>query len=245
MKAADVMTRRVISIAADASILQAVRLMLQNRISGLPVVDARDNLVGIVTEGDFLRRAETGTQRRRLRWVEFLIGTGWLAGDYVHAHGRKVEEVMTRDPHTITVDTPIGDIVHLMEKRRIKRVPVVRGRKVVGIVSRANLMRALVSLALDAKAPALDDAAIRERLLAELDKEPWSPRASIDVVVRNGVVDLFGTIMDERVRDAVVVAAENTPGVKAVRDHLCWLDAHGGMIFPVPEPPAPAETRPV
>jgi CBS domain-containing protein len=239
MKAFDVMTPLVISVAPDASILEAVRLMLQNGVSGLPVVDTEGNLAGIVTEGDFLRRAETGTRQKSPRWLEFLIGTGSLAEDYVHTHGRKVEEVMTRDPHTVTVDTPIGDIVHLMEKHRIKRVPVVRGRKLVGIVSRANLMRALVSLALEAKAPPLEDTAIREQLLAELGREPWGPRASIDVVVRNGVVDLFGTIMDDRVREAVVVAAENIPGVKAVRDHLALLDVYSGIVFPRDEPLRP------
>jgi CBS domain-containing protein len=243
MKAADVMTRRVIAIEPEASILKAARLMLQNRISGLPVVDSEGNLVGIVTEGDFLRRTETATRQHSPRWLEFLIGTGAMAQDYIRTHARKVEEVMTRDPFTITVDTPISEIVDQMEKRRIKRLPVVRGRKLVGIVSRANLMRALISIALESKATTLDDAAIRDRLLEELRSEVWGPRTSIDVVVRNGVVDLFGTIMDDRVREAVVVAAENIPGVKAVRDHLALVDVYTGMLFPSAEehlrPPTP------
>ena len=126
MKVADVMTREVVSIAPEASVMEAVRLMLQHKISGLPVIDASGNLQGAVTEGDFLRRVETGTERKRSRLVEFLLGPGRLATDYVHATGRKVGEVMTPDVRTVTEDEQLERVVHLMERYRIKRVPVVR-----------------------------------------------------------------------------------------------------------------------
>jgi CBS domain-containing protein len=126
MKAKDVMTRHVITIAPDASILEALKLMLQNKISGLPVVDKNGNLAGIVTEGDFLRRSETGTERKRPRWVEFALGPGTLARDYVHSHGRRIDEVMTAEVQTIAEDSDLDEVVTLMEKHRIKRVPVVR-----------------------------------------------------------------------------------------------------------------------
>ena len=135
MKAKDVMTPNVVTIAPEASILEALRLMLQHRISGLPVVDKNGTLAGIVTEGDFLRRGELGTQRHRARWLEFLIGPGRLATEYVRACGRKVDEIMTTDLHTVTEETPLEEIVQLMEKHRIKRLPVVRGRQIVGIVA--------------------------------------------------------------------------------------------------------------
>ena len=118
MKAKDIMTSPVVSVEPDASVLQAVRIMLQRRMSGLPVVDREGRLIGIVTEGDFLRRAETGTQRRRARWLEFLLGPGRLADEYTQSHGRKVSEIMTRDPHTVTEDTPLEDVVRLMEKKQ-------------------------------------------------------------------------------------------------------------------------------
>ncbi len=124
----DVMTPNVISVTAGESVLEAVRLMLHNRISGLPVVDASGKLVGMVTEGDFLRRSELGTERRRPKWIEFLIGPGRLARDYVHASGRKVEEVMTTDPVTVVEDDPLDAVVELMERRHIKRVPVIAER---------------------------------------------------------------------------------------------------------------------
>jgi CBS-domain-containing membrane protein len=231
MKAKDVMTSPVISIEADAAVLQAVRIMLQRRVSGLPVIDKNGGLIGIVTEGDFLRRAETGTMRRRPRWLEFLIGPGRLAEEYTHSHGRKINDVMTSDPVSVTEDTSLDEIVKLMEKRQIKRVPVLRDGRLVGIVSRANLLHALAGLAREVKPTVQSDEAIRALLLAELAKQSWAPVALIDPIVRNGVVELWGTITDERERQALVVAAENVPGVKAVEDHLAWVDATSGMVI--------------
>jgi CBS domain-containing protein len=242
MKAKDIMTSRVVSVEADTPILQAARIMLQRRVSGLPVVDNDGHLVGIITEGDFLRRAETGTARRRPRWLEFLVGPGRLAEEYTRSHGRKVGEVMTPDPVTVTEHTALEDIVKLMEKRQIKRVPVVLGPYVVGIVSRANLLHALASVAREAKPAEQADEAIRVRLVEELEKQPWAPVAVINPIVRNGVVELWGTITDERERQALVVAAENIPGVKAVRDQLAWIDAASGMvIYQSNEEPVPAK----
>jgi CBS domain-containing protein len=230
MKASDVMTTRVISIESDAPIMRAVRLMLQNRISGLPVVGRKGELVGMVTEGDFLRRGEIGTQRHRNRWLEFLVGPGRLANEYVHARGRKVEEVMTRELVTVTEDTELDEVVRLMERHRIKRLPVLRGDKLVGIVTRANIMHALVSLAAVAKAPpAGDDAAIREQILAEFQRQSWAPMTN--VTVRDGVVELWGTIVDEREREALIVAVENVPGVKTVHDHLVWIEPNSGLVI--------------
>jgi CBS domain-containing protein len=225
--------------------MQAARLMLQKKISGLPVVDTDHTLVGVVTEGDLLRRTETATERQRPRWLEFLLGPGRLADEYVRSHGRKVSDVMTRDLKTIAEDTPLEKIVQLMERHRIKRLPVMRGRKLVGIVSRANLLHALASLARDAREPLVDDLAIRERLLADLDKQKWAPSALVNVVVRDGIVELWGAITDERERQALVVAAENTPGVQSVRDHLAWIEPTSGMVIYAPEQPtsAPKEKR--
>jgi len=234
MQVQDVMTQYVISVAPDDTIARAIRLMLQERVSGLPVIDAAGNLVGIVTEGDFLRRAETGTQRKRPRWLAFLTSPGRMAEEYVQTHGRKVGEVMTTDPVTVTEETSLTDAVALMEKRRVKRLPVVRGGKVVGIVSRANLLHALASIAGEAKPDRADDKTIREKILAELDKEQWAPIAMLNVVVRNGVVDLWGTITDERERRALIVAAENVPGVKRVNDHVVWIEPTSGVVFDPP-----------
>jgi CBS domain-containing protein len=234
MRTLDVMTRHVITVGPDTSIAEAARLMLENRISGLPVVEGRGRLIGIVTEGDFLRRTETGTTRRRSRWLEFLIGPGRLADEFVRTHGRKVEDVMTPDPRIVTEDTPLEDAVQLMERNNIKRLPVVRGDQLVGILSRANLLSALASLARIAPPAAKDDAATRVRILAELERQPWKA-LGLNVVVRNGNVELSGIIIDERERQALKVAAENVPGVKAVHDHLTWVEPMSGMAFASPE----------
>lgn len=237
MKAGDIMTAHPVTVRPQTSVMEAVQLMLQKQFSGLPVVDDQGTIVGIVTEGDLLRRSETGTQRRRPRWIEFFIGPGRLASEYAHASGRKIEQVMTRTVLTIDEDTPLDEIVNIMERHRIKRLPVVRDGRVVGIVSRANLLRALASVAGETKPTTVDDASIRDRLNAELDKAPWAPAAMVDVVVRNGVVHLWGTIIDERQRQGIRVAAENTPGVKAVEDHLVWVEPTSGVVLGSPDEP--------
>ncbi|MGA8389851.1 MAG: CBS domain-containing protein [Pseudolabrys sp.] len=224
------MTSTVISVQPNATILQAARQMLQHHISGLPVID-RGEIVGILSEGDFLRRRETNTERRRSRWLEFLMGPGKLAVEYTHSHGSKVAEVMTMEVHTVTEDTTLEDIVELMERRRIKRVPVMRGKKIVGMVTRSNLMHAMVSLARAEPKSAKADAAIRETLLAEMQKQSWAPAAMVNVVVRDGVVEFWGVIIDERQREALKVAAENIPGVNAVKDHLVWVEPTSGMVI--------------
>ncbi len=231
MNAEHVMTRDVISIGPDATVMQAARLMLQHHISGLPVIDKDGNLVGVLSEGDFLRRRETKTERHRSRWLEFLMGPGRIAAEYTHSHGRKVSEVMTKEVQSVDEVTPIEDIVDLMERRRIKRVPVLCGGQVVGIVTRSNLMHAMVSLARVAQPVATDDAAIREHLLAEMQKEQWAPAASVNVVVHDGVVELWGVIVDERQREALKVAAENIAGVKEVKDHLVWIEPTSGLTI--------------
>ena len=232
MNAGDVMTQSTVTVGPDASIMHAIQMMLKRRISGLPVVDDTGALVGILTEGDLLRRAELGTQKRRPRWIEFLIGPGRLASEYVSACGRKVHEVMTTPVHTVTEDAPLTDVVKIMELRQVKRLPVVRNDEVVGIISRANLLRALVSIGRDNKPANVTDATIRRHLLAELAKQSWAPTALVDVIVRNNVAHLWGTLTDERQRQGIRVVAENTPGVTRVEDHLVWIEPVSGIAVP-------------
>lgn len=231
MNATDVMTRSVVSIRPDASVLDAARLMLYHKVSGLPVVEADGTLVGIVTEGDFMRRAEIGAARRRPHWLEFFTTPGRLAEEYVHASGRKVREVMSKELCTVTEETALAEIARLMEERRIKRIPVVQGRELVGIVSRADLLRAVISLDADPLAASGDDAKIHERLLADLKKQPWAvPLSMIQFAVRDGAVEFFGVVRDERQREALRVAAENVPGVRSVADQSLRIEPVIGMF---------------
>jgi CBS domain-containing protein len=234
MRAHQIMTRKVISVGPDTSVVEAANLMLRGGFSGLPVVDTAGTVIGIVTEGDFLRRSEIGTPRRRGRLLTFLFGKGSAAEDYVREHGRKVSEIMTPSPLTIEEGAPLPEIVALMERNHIKRVPVVRDGRMVGMVSRANLLAAVASLARDVPDPTADDDHIRRRIYDEIEKNDWCP-IGLNVVVRDGIVHLSGAITDERSRQAAVVAAENVQGVVKVHDHLRWTDLETGYFLRSPE----------
>lgn len=231
MKVSDIMTHPVITVTPETTIGEAAELMLGQRVSGLPVVSPAGAVVGIVTEGDLLRRAETGTERRRARWLEFLIAPGRLASEYAHANGRQVGEVMTDTVVTVGPGDAVADLIEVLERRHIKRVPVIERGMLVGIVSRANLVRALLrNLPRDTGSSTLSDREIRDRILAEIAKQPWGPRASVDVRVENGVVELQGAITDDRERPALRILAENVPGVKEVRDRLTWVEPMSGFV---------------
>src|SRR5262245_7020678 len=191
MRAHQIMTPSVITVAPDCTIHEAANTMLRHHVSGLPVVDAAGKLVGIVSEGDFIRRSEIGTQRKRSRWLKFLFGVGEAATDYVQEYGRKVSDVMTRDPLTIAEDTTLEEIVTSMETNGVKRLPVLRGDKLVGIVSRANLLQAVASLAREIPDPTADDDHIRNRVIQAVEKHDWSP-FGLKVIVREGVVHVSG-----------------------------------------------------
>lgn len=231
MKVEAVMTAPVIGIGPQASIGDAATLMLNNRISGLPVIRDDGTLAGIVSEGDFLRRAELGTRRRRSWWLELLVGPGKAADEYVHSHSRRVSDVMVTDVVTVERDAPLESAVELMIGRGIKRLPVLGGGKVVGIVTRSDFMRALLRAIPGPDARPTDDEKLRQAILKELEGKPWSVQGSIRVKVDQGAVELEGFILDERVRPAVRVAAENVPGVKSVTDHLAWLEPVSGMVI--------------
>ena len=241
MRAHQIMTRPVITVTPDTTIVKAATVMLQRHVSGLPVVDASGKLVGVVSEGDFIRRAEIGTGRRRGRWLRFILGPGKSASDFVHEHGRRVSEIMSTSPFTITEDTALAEIVALMEKNHVKRLPVMRGHQLVGIVSRANLLRAVASLARQIPDPTADDDHIRNRVIDALEKNDWCP-FGLGVIVKDGIVHLSGVITEEGSRQAAVVAVENVQGVHKVHDHLCWVDTMSGMYLNSPEDEELAKT---
>jgi CBS domain-containing protein len=234
MRAHQIMTRPVITVAPETPIVEAANTMLQRHVSGLPVVNKSGQLVGIISEGDFIRRSEIGTQRKRGRFLKFILGSGKEAADFVHEHGRKISEIMTPNPLTIDEETDLEKIVELMEKNDVKRLPVMRGDKLVGIVSRSNLLQAVASLAREIPDPTADDDHIRNRIIDTLEKNDWCP-FGLSVTVRDGIVHLSGVITEERSRQAAIVGAENVAGVKKVHDHLCWVDTMSGMYLNSPE----------
>jgi len=226
MRAMDVMTTNVITVEPDTSVQQLATLLSERGISGVPVVDRDNRLLGVVTEGDLLHRAETGTerriQRRRSRWLDTIGADQEAARDYVKAHGRIVREIMTREVISVSDTTELADIATLLETKRIKRVPVLRDGKLVGIVSRANLVRALAMTKSEAAVVAdSDDRTIRQRLITELTGQEWVHMWAADIIVRDRVVHLwFSDDRSEAERQAVRVAAENIPGVRQVEEHI-------------------------
>ena len=232
MNAGEVMSHNPIAVPAEAGLAEALRLMFDHHVSGLPVADGKTRLVGILTEGDLLRRSELGTAGQRSRWLDLLM-SGRLASEYVRTNTRRVSEIMTRDVVSVAEDTPLTEVVRLMERHRIKRVPVLGDGALVGIVSRADLLHALQRLLVAEPKAAASDETIRRHVLAELARAPWAPHG-LTVDVANGVVTLNGVILDEQKRSALRVAAENVPGVKAVADRIVWLEPHSGMVFGAP-----------
>ncbi|HEX8777568.1 MAG TPA: CBS domain-containing protein [Rhodanobacter sp.] len=236
MRVRQAMSTHVVTVTPDTPLVEAMRTMLRERISGLPVVDARGALAGILTEGDLMRRAETGTARTHPAWLGFLLGPGRLAREFTVAHARRVGEAMTHDVVTIDAEAPLADAVRLMEQHRIKRLPVPGAGGLQGILSRADLLRAFVATVPEAAPDDLSDAAIARRIARELDTKSWTPRETMGVDVRDGVVTLHGVILDDAVREALVVLAGNTAGVVRVDDQLTTVEPMMGMVVRAPGP---------
>ncbi len=224
MHASDIMTRTLVTVGPRSTLSEAITKMVEARVSGLPVIDLEGRLAGVLTEGDLLRRAELSTEKQRSKWQRFLRGPARSAAEYVAAHSRHVEDVMTKDVASVSENAGIDQVVELMEQRGIRRVPVLRGEVVVGIISRADLIR-VIGEALGARADARrDDPAIREALLGELKKQNWFGAQSISILVEHGTVTLDGILFDDAARAALVVASENVPGVKSVVDKTTFVE---------------------
>lgn len=224
MLARDIMTRDVCVVSPDASVPHIAKLLVQRQISAVPVVEADGRIVGIVSEGDLIRRPEIGTERRRAWWLEMMSSREELAAEFVKANGLSARDVMTAEVITVGEDATVGEIASVLEKRRIKRVPVARAGRVVGVVSRSNLLQGLAALA--GRVPIRvggGDRELREAIHERLENQPWSRPISINVVVTDSVAHLWGVVDSEDERIAVRVLAERTPGVSRVEDHLTVL----------------------
>jgi len=221
MKASDVMVTDVITVKPDSNVQDVAELLLTNRISAVPVVDAAGKLVGMVSEGDLLRRSEANTGHERSWWLQLLMGRELLAAEYLKEHSRKVADVMTREVVVAEPDTPVADIATLLERHRIKRVPIVQNGKVMGIVSRANLIQALATFRKKLTLPQpVADAELREKIASRLKSEPWVRPLLANVTVTDGTVDLWGLVDSAVEKKALRVAVENMPGVKVINDNV-------------------------
>ena len=220
MHAVDIMTSPVITAGPDSTILDIVNLMLENRISAVPIINRKEELLGLVSEGDLIRRTEIGARDYSSWWLSAIGGTITLAEDFVKTHGIRASEIMTEEVITVREGARLWEIAELLEKKKIKRVPVMTDGKVVGIVSRANLLQALAAQReKQLETPSRDDRAIREELLKLLDGERWSDTSHLNVVVIDGTVHYWGVVRNDTERGALKAAAESVAGVGDVVDH--------------------------
>ena len=226
MQARDVMVSPVITVKQSCTVREVAKIFIEQRISGVPVVDDQGKLVGIVGEGDLMHRSEADTERKRSWWLHALTPDETLAADYVKAHACRVADVMTRHVITAAPDTPLREIAALLEKNSVKRVPIMENGHLVGIVSRANLVQAVASTGKGMQASP-SDTAIRDKLLAHLKTQPWAHTNLLNITVTDGIVDLWGLTSSDAERKAIRVAAECAPGVHAVNDHLVARRSQG------------------
>ena len=230
MKASDVMVSKVITVGPNATVQEIANILLSNRISAVPVVDAHGALIGIVSEGDLIHRVEAGTERHYSWWLQLVSDKATLAQDFLKSHATKAADVMTKRVITASPDLPVGEVASLLEKHRIKRVPIVENGKLVGIVSRANLLQALAALRRDIPVESRpEDSVLRERVVSEIRSKLWASASQINVIVHDGVVELWGAVDTQDEKDALRVAAELTPGVRTVEDHIGINRIHSAM----------------
>ena len=252
MRAHQIMTPEVITVGADTPIVEAVNMMLRHHVSGLPVVDAAGRLIGIISEGDFIRRAETGTEHERARWLSFLTGADRVAAEFVHEHGRKAGEIMTPNPFTVTEGTPLDQVAQIMGSNSVKRLPVLRGEQLVGIITPSDFLTAVANFSDSVPGPSADDDHIRSEVITALRQASWRV-CRLNVFVRDGVVSLNGVVKKESIRKATIVAAENIAGVKKVQDHLSTAPAYppseedfgGGDFVSLQQQPSTADDEPL
>jgi CBS domain-containing protein len=231
MRVKEAMTPGLIGVSETTTLWEALDKLLRARISALFVLDASGEPVGVLSEGDLLRRAELGTQKQRPGWLDFLLGGGRAAEEYARANGRAVAEIMTRKVFSIDEQADLSEAVDLMLEHRIKRIAVQREGKAVGVLSRSDLLKALMS-ALPSPHQNASDVQIGAALDAAIDRQSWAPRGSVRISVDNGIVTLDGAVTDDRLREGLRVLAENVPGVTKVRDRICWIEPNSGYLVP-------------
>ena len=220
MRAIDVMVRDVVTVRPDTDVAEAIKLLAEHDVSALPVLDKEGVLVGVLSEADLIHRTEIGTEKHRPWWLEAVTGGSTLAEEFAKSHGKKVGEVMTDGVISVSEETPLSEIAALFERKRIKRVPVVKDGKLVGIVSRSNLIQALASAVGRIDQHDETDRQIRLQLLSKLKDQPWTGFGERNITVSDGVVHLWGLVGSEAERKALLALAEGVPGVSRVSDEM-------------------------
>jgi CBS-domain-containing membrane protein len=220
MKASDVMVRKVVTTHPQAPVSEVAKLLVDNDISALPVVDHAGHVVGVISEADLMRRQELGSEKTRPWWLEAITPGATLAKEFAHSRGKRVEELMSTKVISATEDAPLREIASLLEKHRIKRLPILKNGKLVGIVSRSNLVQALASGKSDKVPAAENDRQIRADIVARLAEQDWTDFGDRNIIVVDGVAHVWGLVGSPNEREALIALAEDVPGVTGVRDEM-------------------------
>jgi len=222
MRASDIMVRDVVTVRPDTQVADAVKLLGEHDVSALPVVDGHGHLIGIISESDLIHRVEIGTEKHHPWWLEAVSGAAALAEDFAKSHGKTVDEVMTTEVVSAAEDMPLSEVAALLERKRIKRVPIVRHGKLVGVISRSNLVQAVASVIEHNHGEDAHhgDVEIRRELLTRMEQQAWTDFGSRNVIVSDGVVHLWGLVSSEAEHKALLALAEGVPGVARVSDEM-------------------------
>lgn len=221
MLARDIMTTNVLTFRADTPVADIAASLAAWRVSGAPVVDADNHVVGMISEGDLLRRTELGTEKQRSSWLTFFTDDTTLAKEFEKAHGRHAANIMSRPAFSVTEEATLDQIADLLEKRRIKRLPVVRDGKLVGIITRGDIVRIMArARAGEGEPPHRSDADLHADIDDRLRAQRWLPAALINVTVHDGHVEIWGRLGTEDQRRALTVLIEEIAGVRGVSNHV-------------------------
>jgi CBS domain-containing protein len=229
MEAQEVMTRDVVTVGPDATVGEIAALLVRHRISAVPVVSGDQQLIGIVTQTDLAHRSETGTEKRRKWWLEVFADPDVKAREYVKSHGRSARDIMTRFVVSVPQNASLGEVADVLDSQRIRQVPVVSKGRIVGMISRADIVRKLAETKAAASDARPDNSALQKAIWDQIKAQPWLKAALVNLSVQDGVVELWGAVDSSEQRQALRVLVEGVDGVRSVEDHVSLLPAVVGV----------------
>lgn len=223
MQARDVMTKDVVTVGPETTVGDIAALLVTHRIGAVPVVADDRRLLGIVSQTDLVHRSETGTEKRRKWWLEAFADPDAKAREYVKSHGQKAQDVMTRVVVSVSETASLAEVADTLDTHRVRQVPVVASGRLVGMVSRADMVRALAEVSITAPAARPEGGALQKAIWDQIKAQPWLKTSYVNLAVKDGVVDLWGAVDSEDQRRALRVLVEGVPGVTKVEDNVTLM----------------------
>jgi CBS domain-containing protein len=220
MNAQETMTKDVITVGPDATVGEIAGLFVRHRISAVPVVSADNRVVGIVTQTDLGHRSETGTEKKRKWWLDVFADADARAREYIKSHGLKAQDVMTRHIVSVSKTASLAEVAEVLDTHRIRQVPVMEGGKLVGMISRTDLVRKLAEVTVSAPATRPENGILQKAIWDQIKAQAWLRSSYINLAVKDGVVELWGAVDSNEQRRALRVLVEGVSGVQKVEDNV-------------------------